>query len=81
MFPAVPDAHPIPYLERGTRAYWRASIALLFAGYATFSLLYCVQPLLPSFSAAFNVTPAESSLSLSLTTAALALAVFIAGFV
>ena len=41
---AVPD---IPYLERGTRAYWRASIALLFAGYATFSLLYCVQPLLP----------------------------------
>ncbi|ABE28635.1 major facilitator superfamily (MFS) transporter [Paraburkholderia xenovorans LB400] len=74
----VPD---IPYLERGTRAYWRASIALLFAGYATFSLLYCVQPLLPSFSAAFNVTPAQSSLSLSLTTAALALAVFVAGFI
>jgi YNFM family putative membrane transporter len=74
----VPD---IPYLERGTRAYWRASIALLFAGYATFSLLYCVQPLLPSFSTAFNVTPAQSSLSLSLTTAALALAVFVAGFV
>ncbi|MFM0626212.1 MFS transporter [Paraburkholderia xenovorans] len=75
---AVPD---IPYLERGTRAYWRASTALLFAGYATFSLLYCVQPLLPSFSTAFNVTPAQSSLSLSLTTAALALAVFVAGFV
>ena len=74
----VPD---IPYLERGTRAYWRASIALLFAGYATFSLLYCVQPLLPAFSTAFNVTPAQSSLSLSLTTAALALAVFVAGFV
>lgn len=71
----------IPYLERGTRAYWRASIALLFAGYATFSLLYCVQPLLPSFSTAFNVTPAQSSLSLSLTTAALAVAVFAAGFI
>jgi MFS transporter, YNFM family, putative membrane transport protein len=76
--PGVPD---IPYLERGTRAYWRASIALLFAGYATFSLLYCVQPLLPAFSTAFNVTPAQSSLSLSLTTAALALAIFVAGFV
>ncbi|WP_345812506.1 MFS transporter [Paraburkholderia sp. PREW-6R] len=74
----MPD---IPYLERGTRAYWRASIALLFAGYATFSLLYCVQPLLPSFSAAFGVTPAQSSLSLSVTTAALALSIFIAGFV
>jgi YNFM family putative membrane transporter len=77
----VPDVPHIPYLERGTRAYWRASVALLFAGYATFSLLYCVQPLLPAFSAAFNVTPAQSSLSLSLSTAALALAVFVAGFV
>ncbi|MDE1181445.1 MFS transporter [Paraburkholderia sp.] len=70
-----------PYLERGTPAYWRASVALLFAGYATFSLLYCVQPLLPAFSASFGVSPATSSLALSLTTAALAIAVFIAGFV
>ncbi|WP_407946060.1 MFS transporter [Paraburkholderia haematera] len=70
-----------PYLERGTRGYWRASVALLFAGYATFSLLYCVQPLLPAFSTAFGVTPAQSSLSLSLTTAALALAIFVAGLV
>jgi MFS transporter, YNFM family, putative membrane transport protein len=78
---ALPNVANIPYLERGTRAYWRASIALLFAGYATFSLLYCVQPLLPAFSTAFSVTPAQSSLSLSVTTAALALAVFVAGFV
>jgi YNFM family putative membrane transporter len=78
---AVPNTSDTPYLERGTRAYWRASIALLFAGYATFSLLYCVQPLLPSFSAAFNVTPAQSSLTVSLTTAALAVAIFMAGFV
>ncbi|RKE25594.1 YNFM family putative membrane transporter [Paraburkholderia sp. BL23I1N1] len=78
---AAPDVPNIPYLERGTRAYWRASIALLFAGYATFSLLYCVQPLLPAFSTAFGVTPAQSSLSLSLTTAALALAIFVAGLV
>ncbi|WP_442793374.1 MFS transporter [Paraburkholderia sp. HP33-1] len=81
--PAAPATvvSDIPYLERGSRAYWRASLALLFAGYATFSLLYCVQPLLPSFSEAFNVTPAQSSLSLSLSTAALALAIFVAGFV
>ena len=78
---SVSGVSDIPYLERGTRAYWRASIALLFAGYATFSLLYCVQPLLPAFSTAFNVTPAQSSLSLSVTTAALALAIFVAGFV
>lgn len=81
--PSSSSASPadIPYLERGTRAYWRASLALLFAGYATFSLLYCVQPLLPAFSTAFDVSPAQSSLSLSLTTAMLAFAIFAAGFV
>jgi YNFM family putative membrane transporter len=78
---ANPPSKPIPYLERGSRAYWRASLALLFAGYATFSLLYCVQPLLPTFSASFGVSPAQSSLALSLTTAVLAFAVFAAGFV
>ncbi|MGF6753002.1 YNFM family putative membrane transporter [Paraburkholderia sp. GAS42] len=81
-----PDSSPenasgIPYLERGTRTYWRASLALLFAGYATFSLLYCVQPLLPAFSTTFGVSPAQSSFSLSLTTIALAFAIFVAGFV
>ncbi len=75
------SAATTPYLERGAPAYWRACLALLFAGYATFSLLYCVQPLLPAFSASFGVSPAASSLSLSLSTATLALAVFVAGFV
>ncbi|KMZ11572.1 Permease of the major facilitator superfamily [Candidatus Burkholderia humilis] len=70
-----------PFLERGSRAYWRASLALLFAGYATFSLLYCVQPLLPEFTKAFGVSPAGSALSVSVSTAALAIAIFIAEFV
>jgi YNFM family putative membrane transporter len=78
--PPRPDVS-VPYLERGSPAYWRASLALLFAGYATFSLLYYVQPLLPAFSDAFHVSPAQSSLSLSLSTAALAGAIFVAGFV
>ncbi|TAL93681.1 MAG: MFS transporter [Paraburkholderia sp.] len=78
---APDDASGIPYLERGTRTYWHASLALLFAGYATFSLLYCVQPLLPAFSTTFGVSPAQSSFSLSLTTATLAFAIFVAGFV
>lgn len=69
------------FLEPGTAGYYRANIALLAAGYATFSLLYYVQPLLPAFSHDFGVTPAQSSLSLSLTTGMLALAIFVAGFV
>jgi YNFM family putative membrane transporter len=83
---ASSESAPFPhdhatYLERGSRAYWHAAIALLFAGYATFSLLYCVQPLLPEFTKAFGVSPAQSALSVSVTTATLAFAIFIAGFV
>jgi YNFM family putative membrane transporter len=76
-----PSTDPTPYLERGSRAYWHASLALLFAGYATFSLLYCVQPLLPEFSATFGVSPAQSALAVSVSTASLAIAIFVAGFV
>src|ERR1700730_17001455 len=44
------------YLRPGTGAYHRTSIAMLLAGFATFSLLYCVQPLLPLFAAEFSVS-------------------------
>jgi MFS transporter, YNFM family, putative membrane transport protein len=64
-----------PALARDTPAYARASLALFLAGFSTFSLLYCVQPLLPEFAREFRVDPAGSSLALSLTTGALALAI------
>jgi YNFM family putative membrane transporter len=70
---------PDHYLRPGTRAYLKANLALLLAGFATFSLLYCVQPLLPLFSRDFGVSPAASSLSLSLTTGFLAISIFICG--
>ncbi|GLV14186.1 MFS transporter [Alicyclobacillus hesperidum] len=56
------------YLERGTTIYRRVSLAFLAAGIVTFANLYCVQPLFPIFSARFQLTPAISSLSLSVTT-------------
>lgn len=56
----------------------RITFALFLAGFATFSLLYCVQPLLPVFTRSFGVTPAASSLSLSLSTGFLAFAIFLA---
>ena len=67
---------PRQYLTRGTPAFRRATIALFLSGFATFSLLYCVQPLMPIFSQDFGVTPAASSLSLSLSTGFLAFAIF-----
>ncbi|EJJ30246.1 MFS transporter [Rhizobium sp. CF142] len=73
--------HRENYLTRGTGAYRRASLALFLSGFATFSLLYCVQPLLPIFSQEFAVSPAESSLALSLSTGFLAIAIVCAAAV
>lgn len=68
-----------PGLLHGSPAYRRASLALFLAGFATFSLLYCVQPLLPAFAATYHVSAGSSSLALSLTTGALAVAIFASG--
>lgn len=57
----------------------RIGLALFMAGFATFSLIYCTQPLLPEFAREFGVTPAESSLALSLTTGCLAVSILLAG--
>jgi MFS transporter, YNFM family, putative membrane transport protein len=65
----------------GSPAYSRVSLALFLAGFATFSLLYCVQPLLPGFAQDFRVGPAESSLALSLSTGFLAMGILCAGAV
>jgi len=60
------------YLRRGSRGYLRANLALFLAGFVTFSTLYMFQPLFPSLAAEFGISPAVASLSLSLTTFALA---------
>jgi MFS transporter, YNFM family, putative membrane transport protein len=65
-------------ITRGSRAFRAASLALFLAGFSTFSLLYCVQPLLPIFAYAFHVSPASSALPMSLATAPLALAILAA---
>lgn len=67
------------HLKRGTAAYRRATLALFCAGFATFALLYCIQPLLPLLAAHFAVSAANSSLALSLTTLSLALCLLISG--
>lgn len=69
------------YLERGSAAYARANWGLFIAGFSTFWLLYCVQPLLPLLARDFGVSPAASSLALSLSTAFLAVAIVMAAAV
>ncbi len=76
----APDASRQPnWTPRGSGAYWRIVVGLFLVGYATFALIYCVQPLLPIFVREFGISPAESSLSLSLTTACLAVSILVFG--
>lgn len=66
---------------RATPAFRRTNLALFSAGFATFALMYCVQPLLPLFTRVFHVSAAESSLAISTVTGAVAVAILLAGSV
>src|SRR5574337_896482 len=77
--PVAAADFPPPSIHHGTPAFRRTNLALFAAGFATFGLLYCVQPLMPEFSNRYGVSEAVSALSLSLTTGVLAFAMLFAG--
>ncbi|WP_064367041.1 MFS transporter [Pantoea ananatis] len=86
--PAVPldsdmsaqsEAPSSDWIVRGTQPFMRVTLALFSAGLATFTLLYCVQPILPVLSAQFGISPAASSISLSISTAMMALGLLVTG--
>ena len=60
------------FIEKGTPVFRRIMLAMFSAGFATFALLYCVQPLLPILSREFGMDAARASLVLSVATALLA---------
>ena len=62
-------------IEAESPDFRRISGALFAAGMATFSLLYATQALLPQLVDAFAITPSQASLTVSVATGALALAV------
>lgn len=68
-----------PKISRADPDFLRVTAALFFGAFSTFALLYSVQPLLPVFARVFDVSPAVSSLSLSLTTGVLAISMIAAG--
>lgn len=78
MLSTAPEIHPTR-IVRGTPAFRRTNLAMFSAGFATFALVYCVQPLMPELARTFGVSPAASSLSLSVTTGVLAAALLVAG--
>jgi MFS transporter, YNFM family, putative membrane transport protein len=60
-------------IAAGTPAFTRSTRAMFLGGFSTFALLYCVQPLMPVLGHEYALTPAQSSLVLAVSTAALAL--------
>lgn len=77
--PDVVEPSVAKFIHRGTPAFRRTNLALFAAGFATFGLLYCVQPLMPEFSRDYGVSEAGAAMSLSLTTGVLAVAMLFAG--
>ena len=67
------------YIQKGTAAFLNTSVALFFGGFSTFAIMYSTQPLLPVFSREFHISPSMASLSLSLTTIALAVSMLFVG--
>lgn len=76
---AANDPELPTYIRKGTPQFMRTSLALFSGGFATFALLYCIQPMMPVLSKAFSITAAQSSLALSVSTAMLALGLLVTG--
>ncbi len=70
-----------PYIEYGTKPFIAILLSLFLAGFAVFSSLYCVQPMMPFLAKFFHVTPTHSSFPLSFSTIALALGLLFAGLI
>lgn len=66
-------------IQQGTKTFRNISLALFAGGFVTFALLYSLQPLMPEISDAFSITPAHASLTLSVTTIAMALTMLFIG--
>ncbi len=65
--------------RRGESGFARIALALFLAGFSTFSLIYCVQPLMPVFASDYGISATQSSLSLSVSTICLAVGMLFTG--
>lgn len=75
----TPPEDPVAGYGVGEPGYRRIAVALFAAGVTTFALLYSTQALLPEFPRAFGVSAAASTLTVSLTTVGLGVALLVAG--
>ena len=69
--------HTALVINSGMSEFKKAGFALFLLGFASFSLIYCVQPLLPEFTSSFHIAPSASALALSMTTGFLAFSIML----
>lgn len=69
------------HIAYGTRPFYAILLCLFLAGFAVFSSLYCVQPMMPMFAQFFQISPTHSSFPLSFSTIALAVGLLFAGLI
>ncbi len=77
---AIP-ACSVPRIAAGSPEFKRSNRALFFGGFSAFALLYSVQPLMPLLSREFALNAAQSSMVLSVSTAALAVSLVVSSAV
>ncbi|MNB86876.1 Inner membrane transport protein YnfM [compost metagenome] len=68
-------------IQQGSPQFRNISLALFAGGFVTFALLYTLQPLMPEITGDFGITPTKASLTLSVTTIAMALTMLFIGSV
>lgn len=72
-------AEDYPLIDFDAPGFWKICVALILSGFCAFSALYCVQPILPVFAHDFGVSPASTSLALTVTTVSLAIGLVFSG--
>ncbi|ATO19307.1 MFS transporter [Acinetobacter sp. LoGeW2-3] len=69
------------HIEYGSSAFKAVLFSLFLAGFAIFSSLYCVQPMMPILADYFYISPTQSSFPLSFSTIALAVGLIFTGLI
>ncbi len=69
------------YIEYDLKPFLAVLWSLFLAGFASFSSLYCVQPMMPIFVKSFAVSPTYSSFPLSFSTVALVIGLLFIGLI
>lgn len=69
------------HIEYGSSAFKAVLSSLFLAGFAIFSSLYCVQPMMPILADYFHISPTQSSFPLSFSTIALAVGLIFTGLI